>query len=107
MDEVMEGTISDKIQMHEKYIKNVVELELKEEERKVREQKENVKRAEEALEEAREDRLKKNQEVEKMKLHRLEWDKEMKLEMERAEALVNDELGSNIHTIRKHFNKGK
>ncbi len=106
MDEVMEGITSDKIQMHEKYIKDVVEQELKEEERKVKDQKEHVKRAEEALEKAREDRQKKNLEVEKMKLHRLEWEREMKFEMEKSEGLVNDELGSNIHTIRKHFNKG-
>lgn len=107
MDEVMEGTTTDKIQMHEKYIKDVVDKELKEEDKKVKDQKEAVKTAAEELEKAREDRLKKNQEVEKMKLHRKEWEKEMALEMSRAEGVINDELGSNVHTIRKQSRKRK
>ena len=107
MDEVMQGTTSDKIQLHEKYIKDVVDKELREEERKVKDQRESVKKAEKAVEKAREDRLKKHQEVEKMKMHRKEWEKEMKIEMEREEANVNDELGSNVHTIRKFFHKRK
>ena len=105
MDEVMDGTTSDKIQLHEKYIKDVVEKELKEENKKVNDQKEIVKKAEEELEKAREDRLRKNLEVEKIKLHRIEWEKEMRMEMARAEGAINDELGANVHTIRKQKKK--
>lgn len=107
MDEVMEGTNTDKIQMHEKYIKEVVDKELKDEDKKVKDQKDAVKTAAEELEKAREDRLKKNQEVEKMKLHRVEWEKQIALEMQRAEGAVNDELGANVHTIRKYFKNRK
>ncbi len=107
MDEVMEGTTSDKIQMHEKYIKEVVNKELQEEEKKVKTQRDAVTKAETELEKAREDRLKKNQDVEKLKLHRVEWEKEVRIEMDRAEGAINDELGANVHTIRKHFKKRK
>ena len=102
--EMEKGTTSDKIKLHETYIKDVVDEQLKSEKKKVADQKEEVKKAEEALEAARKDRLQKNQEMEKMRLHRKEWEKEVALEEMRQDVIDNDELGSNIHTMR---NRGK
>jgi hypothetical protein len=101
MKEVDEGTTSDKIAIHERYIKEIVEEELKVERKRVDTQKKAVEKAEKELEAARIERLKKNQEVEKMALHKKEWEKEIKLELNRLESIETDELGSNIHSLRK------
>ena len=46
--------------------------------------------------------LKKQQDIEKLKLHRKEWDKEMKTIEVYEEGLENDELGTAMHTSKKH-----
>ena len=101
-----EGTTSDKIEIMKNYIKTVDE-ELKQKERKVQEQIKKVQEAEKKVEEARIDFLKKQQDVEKLKTHRKEWEKEMKLLGEIEEAKETDELGSSIHSVRKHKSKGE
>lgn len=96
-EEMKEGTTSLKIERHDNYIKNVVDIDLKEKAEVVKKQQAEVKKAEVKLEEARQDRIKKNQEMEKIKLHREEWDKEQKRELLRQEASESDELGTSMH----------
>ena len=101
LDELNEGTTSDKISTHERYLKKVVDEELKTEEKKVADQAKVVKKAEEEVEKARKERLKKNQDVEKLKLHKKEWEKEALAEGLKVEASETDELGSTAHSMRK------
>ena len=64
-------------------------------------QEKKVKEAEEEVEIARKDLIKKQHDVEKLKIHRKEWDKEMRALEEFELAKENDELGSAIHSVRK------
>lgn len=106
--ELDEGTTSDKIEIHDRYIKNVVNEELKIEKNRVEAQKKAVKVAEQIVEDARKEYMKKNLDVEKLKIHRKEWEKEAKMEMDQREIAENDELGSNIHTLKnRNKNVGK
>jgi hypothetical protein len=91
-----EGAPSEKIQQMRYYLKEVdQQLALKE--NKVKEQKKHVDLAQKNVELARQEFLKKQQDVEKMRLHREEWDKEMKaLEMQK-EGIETDEMGSAQH----------
>ncbi len=100
-DEVNEGTSSDKILTHDRYLKKVVDEELKIEEKKVVDQTKVMKKAEEEVEKARKDYLKKNQDVEKLRIHKKEWILSDEKEGLKAESSENDELGSNIHSMRK------
>ena len=60
-----------------------------------------VKKAQDAVEQARKDRFKKNQDVEKLHLHKHEWKQETLLEENKKEASEVDELGSNMHSLKK------
>ena len=102
LDEMAEGTTSDKIVTHERYLKKVVDEELKAEEKKVLDQKKVVQKAEEEVEKARKERLKKNLDVEKLKLHKDEWKKEAHHEALKLEASETDELGTSAHLRRKN-----
>lgn len=95
-----EGTTSDKIQQMKQYLK-VVDEQLVQKQAKVKEQQKHVDAAKHQVEEARKDLFKKQQAVEKLKIHRKEWDKEMKAIEEHKESLEGDEIGSAMHTIRK------
>lgn len=99
--ELDEGTTSDKIATHERYLKKVVDEELKVEERKVTDQAKVLKKAEDEVEKARKEYLKKTQDMEKLKLHKTEWNKEILLEEIKLEAAETDELGSTAHAMRK------
>ena len=95
--EIEKGTTSDVMERHDRYLKEVVDVKLEEEKKAVEEQKKVVKEARIALEKAREERLQKNQELEKIHIHKKEWTKEAKKEMEIEEANVADELGTSMH----------
>ena len=99
-----EGAGAIKITQMKQYLK-VVDEQLKQKEHKVKEQQKVVTGAEKAVEVAREDFYKKQKDVEKLKIHRKEWDKEMKDLMEHKEALETDEMGSSIHTMKKRHKK--
>jgi flagellar biosynthesis chaperone FliJ len=99
--EMDQGTSSEKILQAERYIKKVVDEDLKKEEKKVKEQQEVVKKAEKAVEIARLDMVKRNQEVEKMRLHQADWEKEQSLIEMQAENLEMDELGSSTFVRKK------
>ena len=95
-----EGTTSDKIQQMRLYLKEVDEK-LKLRETKVKDQKKIVDAAEKKVEEARQDMLKRQQDMEKMRLHRNEWEKEVKILEEQKEAKEMDETGSALYSSKK------
>lgn len=99
-----EGTTSDKIQQMKQYLK-VVEEQLKVKETRVKEQKKQVELAEAAVEAARAELIKKQRDVEKLDIHRKEWDKEIKIALEHRENIEGDEMGANIHERRKRKKK--
>lgn len=106
-DKLDEGTSTDKIQQMKYYLK-VVDEKLKGKELKVKEQKKQVENAQKQVELARQDFLKKQQDVEKLRLHREEWEKEMRLVLEHIEGIESDELGSTMHARkqnRRHHKK--
>lgn len=95
------GTSTDKILQMRQYLK-IVDEQLKQKEHKVKEQKKLVEAAEKQVEAARQDFIKKQHDVEKLAIHRKQWEKEMNLLLEQKEALEADEMGSAMHTRRKH-----
>lgn len=101
-----QGTSTDKIQQMKYYLK-VVDEKLKAKELKVKEQNKHVENAHKQVELARQDFLKKQQDVEKLRLHREEWKKEMRLLLEHIEGVESDELGSAMHARKrtKHSKK--
>lgn len=92
------GTTSPKIQQMKNYLKTVDEK-LKVEEKKLKEQQEQVKIAEKNLEQAKLELQRKRQEVDKLLIHKKDWEKEKRKELEIIENREQDELGSIIHTI--------
>ena len=104
-NEMEEGTTSDKIELHEKYIKDVIAKQLVEEEKKVKQQTDIVTKARNEVEQARQDRLKKQQEKEKITLHKKGWDKEMLEEIIKDEGNLSDELGTSMHARKKRGEK--
>ncbi len=99
-DALDQELITTKIQQMKVYLK-IVEDKLKVEEKKVLDQKEQVKTAEKNLEQAKLDLKKKRQEVDKLFMHKADWEKERKKELEVIENREQDELGSIIHTTRQ------
>lgn len=96
-DTLDEGTTTTKIQQMKVYLK-VVDEKLKVEEKKVHDQKEQVKIAEKNLEQAKLDLQKKRQEVDKLFMHKKDWDAEKQKELAVIEGREQDELGAIIHT---------
>ena len=99
-----EGAPSDKVQQMRYYLK-VVDEKLKTKELKVKEHQKLVDTAKQQVEIARADLLKKQQDVEKMKTHRKEWEQEMKVLAEHKEAVETDEMGSSMHQRLKQAGK--
>jgi flagellar biosynthesis chaperone FliJ len=94
-DELDHGTTTDKIQQMKAYLK-VAKEKVKIEEKKVKEQKDQVDLAEKALQVALNDLRIKRQEVDKLHTHKKDWEKEMRKELEIIEGREQDELGSII-----------
>jgi flagellar biosynthesis chaperone FliJ len=87
------GTTSDKILQMKAYLK-VVEEKLKIEEKKVQDQKAQVKTAEQNLENAIAELNRKRQEVDKLLTHKKDWHAEIQKEEDIIEGREQDELGS-------------
>lgn len=102
-EEMDKTSTSPKIQQMKVYQK-VVDEKLQIEEKKVDDQKEQVKAAEKVLEQAKLNLKQKRHEVDKLLMHKKDWEKEKKRELEIIEGREQDELGSLIHTVqhRKH-----
>lgn len=94
------GTTSDEVIQMKTYLKIVKEKLVKEEER-VKQQKENVKKADKALDEAKLDLKRKRLEEEKILLHKTEWTKERARELSLEEAKDQDEIGQLQHEARR------
>lgn len=94
-EEMDRGTTSPKIQQMKVYSK-VVQERLKVEEKKVKDQQDQVIIAEKNLELAREDLKRKRLEVDKLHTHQIDWEKEVKKELEIIEGREMDELGNVI-----------
>lgn len=88
-----QGTYSHKIETANKYLK-VVEIRLSEKKKKVLEQDKAVKIALSQVEMARQEMLKKQQDVEKLDLHYKEWKTITLHEIAKKEASEADEMGS-------------
>ena len=99
-----EGAPSDKIQQMRYYLK-IVDEKLKAKESKVKDHQKLVETAKQQVENARADLLKKQQDVEKIQLHRKEWEKEVKAIAEHKEGVESDEMGANLHQRRKRTKK--
>ncbi len=99
-NELDTGSTTGKIQQMKQYLKDVNEK-LAQKELKVKEQKKKVEAAEVAVEEARKVMRQKQQDVEKMQIHRKEWEKEKKVYLEHLDALETDEIGTTIHIKHK------
>jgi flagellar biosynthesis chaperone FliJ len=95
-----EGTTTDKIQQMKVYLKIVYEN-LKEKEKKVTQQQAEVDKAQKQVDLATEELFQRKKDVEKLQMHREEWEKEMRYWTEQREAIEHDEQGSATHLIRK------
>ena len=82
---------------------DVVQEKLVVEEQKVVEQKEQVKVAKQNLENAKEELRQRRQEVDKIEMHKKEWMKDMRKELELKEALELDEVGIVMHITKKNM----
>lgn len=99
-DHMDEGAIPYKVQQMKQYLK-LVDEQLSVKQRAVIEQEKKVKLALEAVEKAREELIECQRDVEKMRLHRKEWDQEMHLIQEKEEGIEMDEIGSAGHERKK------
>ena len=100
------GTGTDKIQQMKQYLKMVTEN-LKAEELKVEAQQKVVDAAQTQVELARQDLFKKQKDVEKLKIHHSEWEKEVQKELTHKEEVAGDEMGSAMHNLKKTDKKSK
>lgn len=94
------GSTTGTIQQMKFYLKEVDEK-LKIREVKLREQEKQVELATKAVETAREDMLKKGQSVEKMRMHKEEWQKQQKIIEEQIDTLETEELGTMMFSRKK------
>jgi flagellar biosynthesis chaperone FliJ len=99
-NEMDQGTTTDKIEQMRRYLK-VVDEKLAVQEKRVAEQQQKVKTAEQQVEAATQEMYQRKKDLEKLEMHRKEWEKEVGYWIERKEGLETDEQGSNIYTVRK------
>lgn len=95
-----EGTTSDKIQQMKVYLK-VVDEKLATHEKKVVEQQKQVDLAQKQVDLATDELFQRKKDLEKLEMHRQEWEKEVRYWVEQKEASEQDEQGSATHTLRK------
>lgn len=99
-DHMDEGAVPHKVEQMKQYLK-LVDEKLTVKQQAVVEQKKKVKLSEEEVEKARKELIECQQDVEKMYLHRKEWDREMHLIEEQKEGIEMDEIGSAGHERKK------
>lgn len=105
LDDLLDqGTTSDKIQQAKIYLETVAEK-LIQKEKKVADQQKKVDTAGKEVDLARAEMYDRNKDIEKLKIHKHEWQKTMKLQEEREEAKLQDELGSSRFTMRSKKKK--
>ena len=99
-EEMDGGTTSPKILQMKAYIK-VVQENLKTEEKKVNDQKEQVKIAERNLDQAIQELKFRRLEVDKLMTHKHDWEKEVRKEEEIIEGREQDEIGSVVYMMHR------
>ncbi len=99
-EEFEKGTTSNKIQQMKAYLK-IVDAKLENEEKKVKDQEERVRKATEEYEEARKIMYGFKKALEKINLHKKLWVKENKYEELKEEALQQDEIATIRHVSKK------
>ncbi|HSX10969.1 MAG TPA: type III secretion T3S chaperone [Chlamydiales bacterium] len=95
-----EGTTTDKIQQMKVYLK-IVDEKLAEKEKKVVDQQKQVDLAQKQVDLATDELFQRKKDLEKLEIHKQEWEKELRYWTEQKEALEQDEQGSAAHTLRK------
>jgi flagellar biosynthesis chaperone FliJ len=95
-----EGTTTDKIQQMKAYLKTVEEK-LAEKEKKVVDQQKQVDLAQKQVDLATDELFQRKKDLEKLEIHKQEWEKEVKYWTEQKEAVEHDEQGSSTHLLRK------
>ena len=103
-DSLDEGTSTDKIQQMKIYLK-LVEENLSAKEKKVVEQQKQVDFAQKQVDIATDELFQKKKDLEKMEIHKQEWEKEVHYWAERKEAGEHDEQGATTHQLRKQEKK--
>ncbi len=95
-----EGTTTDKIQQMKAYLK-VVDGNLAEKEKKVQEQQKAVDTAQKQVDLATEQVFQRKKDLEKLEMHKAEWNKDKLYEASKKEASQQDEQSSSTYAIRK------
>lgn len=95
-----EGTTSDEILQMKAYLK-IVKQNLIVEEEKVKKQAGEVKKAKQAVEDARKELQARRLELEKVKMHKVEWKKGEAREERKKEEKVEDELGASTYEKKR------
>ncbi len=95
-----EGTTTDKIQQMKAYLK-IVEERLAEKQKKVADQQKQVDLAQKQVDIATDELFQRKKDLEKLEMHKQEWEKEVRYWTEQKEAVEHDEQGSATHTLRK------
>ncbi len=102
--EMDKGTTTDKIEQMKKYL-DTVEDKRKVKDDAMKKQQLEVEKAETAVEEARQNVFRKQADVEKLKMHRKEWDAEQLYLEKQEDAKQTEETGTAMH-VRKKKKKG-
>jgi len=102
--EVDAGTTTHKMQQMKIYLK-IVEENLSTKEKKVTEQKKVVDAAQKQVEIATEELFQRKKDLEKLEMHKKEWEKEVRYLTEQKETLEQDDQGSSTHALRKKEEK--
>jgi flagellar biosynthesis chaperone FliJ len=103
-EELDKGTTSDKIQQSKNYLKEV-EGRLSEKQRAVDAQKAQVDQAQKQVDLATNEMFQKKKDLEKLEIHKKEWEKQASYIVGQKEASEHDEQGSSSHTVRKKERK--
>jgi hypothetical protein len=94
------GTTTDVIQRSKVYLK-IVDEQLAEKEKKVADQQKQVDAAQKQVDIATDDLFQKKKDLEKLELHKKEWEKEMGYWVQQKEGVEQDEQGSSTHFLQK------
>ena len=103
-EELDQGTTTDKIQQMKAYLK-IVDERLKEKKKKVADQQKIVDAAQAQVDLATDDLFQKKKDLEKLEIHKKEWEKEMRYTIERKEEVEHDEQGAATNQMVKREEK--
>jgi len=98
------GSPMDKVQQMKAYMK-VVDEKLVEKEKRVVEQQKQVDLAQKQVDLATDEMFQRKKDLEKLEMHKAEWEKEVKYWSEQKEAAVHDEQGSATYMLQKQEKK--